>query len=51
MEKGYSTASQEVRDMGFGAGMGLPNIRANVDEFNIASEVNKGTVVDFFIKF
>ncbi|HKM12261.1 MAG TPA: ATP-binding protein [Bacteroidales bacterium] len=51
MEKGYSTASPEVRDMGFGAGMGLPNIRANVDEFNITSEVNKGTVLDFFIKF
>ena len=31
MEKGYSTASAKVREMGFGAGMGLPNIKNNVD--------------------
>jgi len=45
MEKGYSTASNKVREMGFGAGMGLYNIKKNTDIFHISSEVNKGTVV------
>ncbi len=35
MQKGYSTASPEVREMGFGAGMGLPNIKKNTNELNI----------------
>ena len=43
MTKGFSTASKAVREMGFGAGMGLPNIKENVDVFNISSEVGKGT--------
>ena len=43
MQKGYSTASPKVREMGFGAGMGLPNIKKNVDELNVSSEVDKGT--------
>ncbi len=43
MQEGYSTATQEMREMGFGAGMGLPNIRKNADEFDITSEVGKGT--------
>lgn len=46
MEEGYSTASDEVRQMGFGAGMGLSNINKNTDELNINSEVNKGTTVE-----
>jgi len=45
MQKGFSTASPKVREMGFGAGMGLPNIRENVDTFDIKSEVNKGTTL------
>ncbi len=45
MEAGYSTASQAVREMGFGAGMGLPNMKKNVDELNITSTVGKGTIV------
>jgi len=45
MEKGYSTASPAVREMGFGAGMGLPNMKKNTDEMYITSEINKGTVV------
>lgn len=45
MEAGYSTASDEVRSMGFGAGMGLPNIKKNADEFHIESEVNVGTTL------
>ncbi len=35
MQEGYSTATPEMREMGFGAGMGLPNIRRNADEFVI----------------
>jgi anti-sigma regulatory factor (Ser/Thr protein kinase) len=45
MQVGYSTASPEVREMGFGAGMGLPNIRNNADNLEIKSEVGKGTLV------
>ncbi len=43
MQEGWSTATPEMREMGFGAGMGLPNIRKNSDEFNISSEVGRGT--------
>ena len=43
MEEGYSTASEKVREMGFGAGMGLANIKNNSDELNITSEVGVGT--------
>jgi serine/threonine-protein kinase RsbT len=46
MEEGYSTASPEVREMGFGAGMGLSNIKKNVDNLDISSEVGKGTMVE-----
>ena len=46
MEEGFSTASPEVREMGFGAGMGLPNIKKNVDMLNITSDVGKGTKVE-----
>lgn len=45
MQQGYSTASSAVREMGFGAGMGLPNMDNNCDELNITSEVGKGTIV------
>jgi anti-sigma regulatory factor (Ser/Thr protein kinase) len=43
MQEGYSTATPEMREMGFGAGMGLPNIKRNADEFGITSEVSRGT--------
>ena len=43
MQEGYSTATPEMREMGFGAGMGLPNIKRNADEFVITSEVGRGT--------
>ncbi|MCT4636469.1 MAG: anti-sigma regulatory factor [Bacteroidales bacterium] len=49
MEVGYSTASQKVREMGFGAGMGLPNIKKNVDELNIKSTVGVGTEVEIIV--
>lgn len=45
MQEGYSTASPEVREMGFGAGMGLPNMKKNCDRLNIESTVNVGTKV------
>jgi serine/threonine-protein kinase RsbT len=43
MQEGYSTATPEMREMGFGAGMGLPNIKKNADEFDISSELGHGT--------
>jgi anti-sigma regulatory factor (Ser/Thr protein kinase) len=46
MQEGFSTASPQVREMGFGAGMGLPNISRNADVLNIKSEVGKGTEVE-----
>ena len=45
MEEGYSTASEKVRELGFGAGMGLPNIKRNSDFMNIESQVGVGTKV------
>jgi serine/threonine-protein kinase RsbT len=50
MMPGWSTASQAVREMGFGAGMGLPNIKKNTDRLEIRSEVGKGTEVEFEVK-
>ncbi len=49
MEKGYSTASESAREMGFGAGMGLPNMERYTDEMKITTEVGKGTVVDMTV--
>jgi serine/threonine-protein kinase RsbT len=46
MQEGYSTASDKVREMGFGAGMGLSNIKRNTDKLDIQSKINKGTVVE-----
>ncbi len=43
MQEGYSTATPEIREMGFGAGLGLPNIKNNSDEFKIDTEILKGT--------
>lgn len=45
MEEGYSTASEWIRSLGFGAGMGLPNVRRVADRFSIVSEVGEGTEV------
>lgn len=45
MKPGFSTASDEVREMGFGAGMGLPNMKKNSDDIQIQSEAGKGTRV------
>ena len=49
MQEGFSTASEEVRMMGFGAGMGLPNINRNVDTLDIETAPGKGTKVKMTI--
>ena len=49
MQEGNSTARPEVRDMGFGAGMGLPNIKKNVDQLNVQSTVGVGTTVEMIV--
>jgi anti-sigma regulatory factor (Ser/Thr protein kinase) len=46
MKEGWSTASEEVRQMGFGAGMGLSNIKKNSDVLSITSEVGQGTCLE-----
>ncbi len=51
MEIGYSTATPEVREMGFGAGMGLSNMNNNSDLLEITSEVGKGTCVKIINHF
>lgn len=45
MQEGFSTASEQIREMGFGAGMGLPNISRNSDQLEIHSEIGKGTKI------
>lgn len=45
LTEGFSTATNEMREMGFGFGMGLPNIKRNSDGFDIESEVDVGTTV------
>ena len=51
MQDGYSTASEEVREMGFGAGMGLSNIKNNADDLEISSTVYEGTELTIVKKF
>lgn len=45
MQAGYSTAPENVRALGFGAGMGLPNIKKYSDEMDIETEIGTGTVI------
>lgn len=45
MQEGYSTAREEVRSLGFGAGMGLPNMKRYADEMQIDTVVGKGTTI------
>jgi serine/threonine-protein kinase RsbT len=46
MEEGYSTATPQVREMGFGAGMGLSNMKRNTDSMTITSIPGEGTIVE-----
>ena len=45
MQEGYSTAQDNIRTLGFGAGMGLPNMKRYTDEMEITSKVGEGTTV------
>ena len=45
MQEGFSTSSSAIKEMGFGAGMGLPNMQKNSDKIEISSEKNQGTRV------
>jgi len=47
---GYSTAPELVRELGFGAGMGLPNMKRNADELTIDTAPGKGTTVTMRIR-
>jgi anti-sigma regulatory factor (Ser/Thr protein kinase) len=51
MQEGFSTATDEMREMGFGAGLGLPNIKRNADRFEISSTFGQGTTLEltFFL--
>ncbi len=50
MSEGFSTATEEIRNLGFGAGMGLPNMRRYTDGFDIESELGKGTTIRMMVK-
>ncbi len=49
MKAGYSTATHQIRELGFGAGMGLPNMKKYSDELQVQSEVGVGTTVTITI--
>ena len=51
MQAGYSTTSENVRALGFGAGMGLPNMKKYSDEMNIETELGVGTTVTMKVNF
>jgi anti-sigma regulatory factor (Ser/Thr protein kinase) len=50
MQEGYSTAPDNIRALGFGAGMGLPNMRRYTDEMHIDSVVGTGTTVTMKVR-
>ena len=50
LTEGFSTATDQMREMGFGFGMGLPNIRKNADGFKLESEVGAGTTVSAVVR-
>ena len=49
MKEGFSTATSKMREMGFGAGMGLPNIKRNADKFELSSVPGKGTTYNIIL--
>ena len=50
MQEGFSTAPDNIRSLGFGAGMGLPNMKRYTDSFEIETEVGVGTTVKMTVK-
>lgn len=50
MQEGFSTASEKIRELGFGAGMGLSNIKKVTDEMVLTSVVNQGTHLEFMVR-
>ena len=50
MQEGYSTARENIRSLGFGAGMGLPNMKKYTDTMHIDTEVGRGTTVVMTVK-
>lgn len=51
MKEGYSTAPDNIRSLGFGAGMGLPNMKNYTDEMRIETEVGRGTTIIMRVNF
>lgn len=51
MQEGWSTAPDIAREMGFGAGMGLPNIKKNSDDMKIETVIGQGTTLTVMIRF
>lgn len=51
LKEGFSTAPPAARELGFGAGMGLPSIRRNTDRFSLQSTVGRGTRVTFSVRY
>lgn len=51
MKDGYSTAPEAIRNLGFGAGMGLPNMKKYTDSFKIDSVVGEGTTITMTVNF
>ena len=51
MQAGFSTAPDTIRSLGFGAGMGLPNMKRYTDSMDIQSEVGKGTCITMRVNF
>lgn len=51
MQEGYSTATEVVRSLGFGAGMGLPNMKRYTDEMKIDTVVGEGTTITMTVNF
>ena len=49
MQEGFSTAPDKIRSLGFGAGMGLPNMKRYTDDMKIESEVGKGTTITMVV--
>jgi len=49
MQEGYSTAPESVRNLGFGAGMGLPNMKRYTDDMKIESVIGKGTKITMVV--